>query len=204
MNSLHYNIFDISIMPRSTTTFESCEYYHVWTHANGAENIFREDENYLFFLSRYTFYLAPVVKTFAYCLMPNHIHLLIQVKENPNISVSKAFSNLLNSYSQSFNKKYDRKGSLFISNLKRKKIDSDSYLTRCITYIHQNPSHHGFVEDFTKWKHSSWKAFFSESQTNLEREKVLDWFGGKDAMVSNHKLSIDIDFDPLEKIDFRG
>ncbi len=82
-----------------------------------------------------------------------------------------------------------------MSNLKRKKIDSDSYFTRCITYIHQNPAHHGFVKDFTKWKHSSWKAFFSEKQTHLEREKVLEWFGGKEEMITDHRQSIDLDID---------
>ncbi len=185
-------------MPRPTTPFEPGGFYHVWTHANGIENIFREDENYYFFLSKYSFYLPPVVKTFAYCLMPNHFHFLIQVKEDSELSTSKAFSNLLNFYCQSYNKKYQRKGSLFMANLKRKKINSDSYFTRCITYIHQNPAHHGFVKDFTNWKHSSWKAFFSEKQTLLEREKVLEWFGGIEALLADHRSTSKIDFDPNE------
>lgn len=186
-------------MSRPTTPFEPGAYYHVWTHANGKENIFRKDENYFFFLSKDSFYLSPAVKTFAYYLMPNHFHFLIQVNEGPALSTSKAFSNLLNSYCQSYNKKYHRKGSLFMSNLKRKKISNDSYFTRCITYIHQNPTHHGFAKDFSKWKHSSWKAFFSEKQTHLEREKVLEWFGGKEGMLADHQQSIDLDIDLIEK-----
>ncbi|WP_225586901.1 hypothetical protein [Algoriphagus sp. Y33] len=86
-----------------------------------------------------------------------------------------------------------------MSNLKRKKIDSDSYFTRCVTYIHQNPSHHGFVKDFSKWHYSSWNAFFSEKQTLLEREKVIEWFGGKEEMISAHKTSIELKFDTAEK-----
>ena len=86
-----------------------------------------------------------------------------------------------------------------MSNLKRKKINTDSYFTRCITYIHQNPTHHGFEKDFSNWKHSSWKAFFSEKKTHLEREKVLEWFGGKEGMIANHKLPIEIDFDLFEE-----
>lgn len=185
-------------MPKPKVPFESGGYYHVWTHANGTENIFREQENYFFFLSKYASYLFPVVRTFAYCLMPNHIHLLIQVREISAVSASKAFSNLLNSYCQAYNKKYHRKGSLFMSNLKRKKIDSDSYFTRCVTYIHQNPAHHGFVKDFSKWPYSSWKAFFSEKQTHLEKEKVLEWFGGKEAMLADHKSIGKMDFGPNE------
>jgi putative transposase len=86
-----------------------------------------------------------------------------------------------------------------MSNLKRKKINTDSYFTRCITYIHQNSAHHGFIKDFTKWKHSSWRAFFSEKQTHLEREKVLEWFGGKEEMISAHKTSIELNFDTAEE-----
>jgi putative transposase len=97
-------------MSRPTTPFEPCGYYHVWTHANGIENIFREEENYYFFLSKYSFYLSPVVKTFAYCLMPNHFHFMIKVKEDPALSTSKAFSNLLNSYCQSYKRNAIEKG----------------------------------------------------------------------------------------------
>jgi len=53
--------------------------YHVYSHANGNENIFKSDENFRFFLEKYNLYIQPVARTFAYCLMPNHFHFLIQV-----------------------------------------------------------------------------------------------------------------------------
>lgn len=56
-------------------------YYHIYNHANGSENLFLNDENYNFFLKRYTSYIMPVDDTFAYCLMPNHIHFLVRIKE---------------------------------------------------------------------------------------------------------------------------
>ncbi|MEX2592037.1 MAG: transposase, partial [Anditalea sp.] len=55
--------------------------YHIYNHANGTENIFREEENYRYFLRQYEKYLGPVVNTFAYCLMPNHFHMLVRVRE---------------------------------------------------------------------------------------------------------------------------
>jgi putative transposase len=54
--------------------------YHIYNHANGNENIFREEENYLFFLKHYAKYLRNVVDTYAYCLMPSHFHLLVGTK----------------------------------------------------------------------------------------------------------------------------
>ncbi|KAF5051718.1 hypothetical protein DSECCO2_416110 [anaerobic digester metagenome] len=59
---------------------EPDKYYHIYNHANGFENVFRCKENYLFFLQKYLFHLLPFFDTYAYCLMPNHFHLLIRVK----------------------------------------------------------------------------------------------------------------------------
>lgn len=53
-------------MPTPKVQFESGTFYHVWTHANGLDNLFREEENYKFFLSKYSIYIHPVAKTFAY------------------------------------------------------------------------------------------------------------------------------------------
>ncbi|HEX4372500.1 MAG TPA: hypothetical protein VHZ50_04255, partial [Puia sp.] len=55
-------------------------YYHIFNHANGDENIFREEENYRFFLEKYVLYIHPVAETLAYCLMPNHFHMLVKIK----------------------------------------------------------------------------------------------------------------------------
>ncbi len=67
-------------MAQKSIPLESCRMYHIWTHANGDENLFREDENYRYFLQKYAYYLHPVIETFAYCLMPNHLHLMIRVR----------------------------------------------------------------------------------------------------------------------------
>jgi len=119
------------------------------------------------------YHVHPVVESFAYCLMPNHLHLVLRVKgeeevlehlktkvsnPTPNLQgfknlgglsrvISQQFSNLFNSYSKAFNKYFNRKGSLFIPNFKRKQIESNSYFATLIAYIHYNPVHHGFVDD---------------------------------------------------------
>lgn len=62
--------------------------YHVYNRANGNEKLFLSDENYCYFLKKYDEYIYPIADTFCYCLMPNHFHFLIRIKEE---SVLKNF-----------------------------------------------------------------------------------------------------------------
>jgi hypothetical protein len=59
--------------------FEPDTIFHVYNHGNGDDLIFRENENYLFFLERFRVYITPVADIYAYCLMPNHFHFLLRV-----------------------------------------------------------------------------------------------------------------------------
>lgn len=181
---------------------EHDRYYHIFNHANGNEDLFREEENYHFFLGKWSKYIEPVAKTYAYCLMPNHFHFLIKMKTSKvyeNLGgldgtskkkLSQPFSNLFNSYTKAFNEKYNRRGSLFMSNFKRKEIDSDSYLTDVIVYIHQNPTHHAFTKSWHNWKHSSYESLLSDKPTKLARQEVMDWFGSRENLVQAHQSEI--------------
>lgn len=62
------------------------KFYHIYNHANGTENLFRSDENYRYFLQRYYHFIPNVADTYAYCLMPNHVHFLIKVKNELSIT----------------------------------------------------------------------------------------------------------------------
>jgi len=190
------------------------KFYHIYNHANGNENLFRNDDNYKYFLSRYAQYINSVADTYAYCLMPNHFHFLIQVKEedvliaqNPkglekNLEgyvlpnkleeyIIQQFSNLFNSYTKSFNKVFDRKGALFQQKFKRKEITSDNYYTKLIHYIHANPVHHGFTKSIEEWNYSSYHSLISDKPTHLKREEVLEWYNGKNDFIAFHKQPIE-------------
>lgn len=165
--------------------------YHVFNHAVGKDKLFLSEENYFYFLRRYKHFVPPVADTYAYCLIPNHIHFAVEIKQQINVPpgsrysasqyVSKQFSNLFSSYAQAFNKQQKRMGNLFISNFKRRKIDTDDYLTNVIKYIHLNPLTHGIVKEISQWKFSSYNAICSNQETFIAREKVLQWFGGIEA-----------------------
>ena len=185
-------------------------FYHIYNHANGNENLFRNDENYYYFLQKFAHYINPIADTYAYCLMPNHIHFLIKIKSDidlettlrekkpiltgfANLSgqIPQQFSNLFNSYSKAYNEMYDRKGSLFMRLFKRKPVESDLYFTTVVHYIHANPVHHGFCTDIYDWKHSSIHSHLSNRNSHLKRNEVLDWFGGKDNFIKFHQQDID-------------
>ncbi len=190
-------------------------FYHLYNHANGSENIFREEKNYHFFLEKAGKYLNPYMNIYAYCLMPNHFHLLIRIKEEKRLyellsksnsfkkmsetnqiqcmynKISKSLSNLFSSYTQSYNRIYQRRGSLFMPNFKTNDIEDDHAFCAVIHYIHANPVHHGFVKDMREWKYSSFLSLYSEKPTKLERDYVMTIFGNKQAFLNYHTKPID-------------
>lgn len=195
--------------------------YHIYTHANGFENLFRCDENYRYFIQRYQNFIPPIADTLAYCLMPNHIHLLVRVQEeeelkmyfkrkyptkdltglvcdrNQDLSglgdlVILQFSHLFNAYTKAYNKVYQRRGSLFTRSFKRKQITHDSYFTQAIHYIHANPVHHGFVKDIGDWRWSSYSDHAQTEPSFIKREEVIHWFGGKEEYVRFHNRPIEV------------
>ncbi|MAJ97033.1 hypothetical protein CL644_02380 [bacterium] len=78
-----------------------------------------------------------LVDVLSYCLMPNHVHLIIREKEDDGIS--KFMSKVMTGYSMYFNKKYERSGALFQGRFQAKHIDSDFYFRHIFSYIHLNP-----------------------------------------------------------------
>ena len=76
--------------------------YHIFNHANGFENIFREDENYRYFLEKYLIFITPVAETYAYCLLPNHFHLVVRIRKREVIE--EPIRNKTNSNTNNFSK----------------------------------------------------------------------------------------------------
>lgn len=62
-------------------------FYHIYNRANGSEQLFISDENYLFFLRKYKTYISPICNTYCYCLMPNHFHFLIEIKSEKELEL---------------------------------------------------------------------------------------------------------------------
>ena len=189
---------------QSTLLLEPGHYYHIYNRGNNRENIFIEERNYQHFLRLYVKYLEPVTETFAYCLMPNHFHLLVRVKtERPDLDnpanltplttsdVMQQFANFFNAYAKAINKAYGRTGALFQKKFGRRLVTTDRYFTTLVHYIHQNPQKHGFVAHFREWPHSSYNALLGDQPTRLQRGQVLTWFGGAEALRQMHTALAD-------------
>ena len=185
-------------------------YYHLYNHSNGNFQLFKNDGNYQFFLNKYAKYVVPYVNTLAYCLMPNHFHFLIMVKENitsdtselseilPN-QVTNAIKNWLISYTQSYHKVFGTKGNLYYQKIRRKLINDEKYLNNLISYIHLNPVIHGFVGLPEEWQYSSYNAIISDKPTLVERQEVIDLFDDAQNFQFCHNLKV-LNY-LLEKID---
>jgi len=169
-------------------------YYHVYNRGTNRENMFFEERNYTHFLKLYAYHIEQVAETFAYCLLRNHFHLLIRVKNEEEIdpkgfqkplgsgvqrSASQKFSDFFNAYAKSINLAYGRTGSLFQHPFGRIPVTNDRQFWSVIAYIHQNPQKHRFVEDFREWKWSSYAVLLTDKPTRLKRAAVLEWFSGQ-------------------------
>lgn len=189
-------------MPDHRIPLEPERVYHIYTHANGSQDLFRSDENYRYFLEKYATYIYPIAETFAYCLMPNHLHLMVRIKGRESLSslqgfktlegmelsntISRQFSHLFNGYTQAYNRMFNRKGSLFIPRFHRKLIDSNTYFSTLIAYIHNNPVNHGFDNSAADWPHSSWQTHTGSKPTKLAKTEDLSWFGGQQKFLEFH------------------
>src|SRR4051812_40416336 len=103
------------------------------------------------------------------------------------LTATKQLGHLFNGYAQSFNRRHDRTGGLFEKPFKRKQIESKDGLISLILYIHTNPVHHCFVHDFAEWPYSSFHKLISDGDSFLNKHAVLDWFGGKENLISSHR-----------------
>ncbi len=139
----------------------SGEYYHIYNRGNSKQKIFHDEEDYQRFIfllyvsntsEKFDFYnLSRNIKLNifqkeknncfvgigAYCLMPNHFHLLItEINEG---GISKFMQKISTAYSMYYNRKYQRTGSLFEGKFKSQHLDTDKYLKYIFSYIHLNP-----------------------------------------------------------------
>jgi REP element-mobilizing transposase RayT len=185
-------------------------YYHFYTRGNNRADLFREERNYYYFLGLYRWHIAPVAETYTYCLLRNHLHLLIRTRDSSPKTPSRAFSNLFNAYARAFNKVYRRTDALFQRPFRRIEVTTEEYLQRLIVYIHHNPERHGFVHDFREWPYSSYHALSSAIPTSLQRQSVIGWFQTLDQFVDAHarddtmpsmEITVDADDQDLADVD---
>jgi putative transposase len=158
-------------MARRKTSFLAGHYYHVYNRGNNRHPIFFERENYLFFLKQTRYYLTEeTADLLAYCLMPNHYHFLVYLRQD-NLSEKMAFLSL--SYTKAINKRFQRCGSVFQGPFKAIHVNQEAYLLNLSRYIHLNPVKAGLAQRAEEWEFSSYRDYIGLRQGTLPQLSLL-------------------------------
>jgi len=149
------------------------QFYHICNRTNNEEALFRGDENYIYFLQKYRYYLDEYFETIAYCLMPTHFHILVRMKSAEITKTKTALATLLSSYTKAYNKRYNRHGSLFQPRTKAINITDEKHLITLLIYIHQNPIRTGLVNKAEEWKYSSYQDYIEIRKGSLPSKQLV-------------------------------
>jgi putative transposase len=147
--------------------------YHIFNHANGFENIFTDDENYRFFLDKYKQYITPIAETYAYCMLPNHFHLVVRIRRKEVIEELIRNKNNFPKVSFDFEKVREE---VNISN-----DDIEKYLSKQFS---------NFFSCYTQSFNRMYKRMGSLFIKNFKREIILDKEYFMNAVVYTHRNPI--------------
>lgn len=152
--------------------------YHVITRGNNREKVFKDDQDRKAYLQRLAFYCEDKgVDLLCYCLLPNHIHLLLQT---PQGNLSKTMQPLQTSYTAYFNKKHPHSGHVFEQRYKAFLVDKDNYLLQVSRYIHLNPVEAGIARRPQSYRWSSYRAYTGgPNYYGVKQQILLDNFTGR-------------------------
>ena len=136
--------------------------YHVMNRGRRGENVFGTKEDYLSFIKLLEeLYEVFNIKVAAYCLMPNHYHILVQT---PDANLSRSIRHLNGVYTQRYNRRHGYDGPLFKGRYKSILVETDSYALELVRYIHRNPLKAGIVESLEKYQWSTHKSYLSNAE----------------------------------------
>ncbi len=161
-------------------TWQAGMYYHIYNRGVSKTTLFREPTNYLFVIEKLQKYRkVNHVAVIAYCLMPNHYHLLLrQDGAEPAGNVPQS---VFNSYSKAYNLKYSHSGTLFEARFHAKPVQTKSHLLHLCRYIHGNPVKDGLVADPADWGWSNYLEWIGERNGSLvDREFINSEFDNAD------------------------
>lgn len=173
--------------------------YHIYNRGINKDLIFKNEQDYKVFLTYLKEYLTPnensekfkvrnlqnyfgEIQLLAFCLMPNHIHLLI--KQGDKNSIKKFTKSLFTRYSMYFNKKYKREGPLFQGKYKATNIINRDYLLDVSRYIHRNPIK--ISKNIIEY-YSSYAYYLGLVELSwVNKDIVLDYFNDSSFMITNN------------------
>lgn len=174
-------------MPRKARGKSSTGVYHTIVRGVGQKDIFHDKED----RKRYLEILKNVKHTtpytlLGYCLMTNHVHLLIKEGQD---AIGKVMGSIGISYAYWYNKKYQRVGHLFQDRYKSENVEDERYLLTVLRYIHQNPVQANMVKAIGDYPWSSYRAYIDNNKKTYP-EPLVDPKIVMDIFKSNNKDAI--------------
>ena len=162
-------------MPRRNIEFAKDHYYHMYNRGAGRQSIFHNDADYLKCIRTMKLVANEYkISIIAYCLMSNHYHWL--VRQDGEIPASDLPKRVFGSYSQAFNLKYHRSGTLFEDRFKVRLVSSDEYLRHLCLYIHGNPVKDGFAISPELWPYSNYQDWIGLRNGELVDRSFIQTF----------------------------
>ena len=153
-------------MARRKVVFIPDGYYHIYNRGAHQADIFRSDADYVFLIKKLKeLAVRNNIAVIAYCLMSNHYHLLL--RQNGEIEISSLMQALFNSYSKTFNVKYQHSGTIFEGPYKAIEVETGPYLLHLCRYIHRNPLEASMVVKPEQWHYSNYPEFIGLRQGTL-------------------------------------
>lgn len=157
-------------MVRKAREKSSTGIYHIMLRGINRQDIFNDDEDRIKFIQALEKYKdVSEYEVYGYCLMSNHIHLLIKEGKEP---IGNTMKRIGVSYVYWYNIKYERYGHLFQDRYKSETVEDDKYLMMVLRYIHQNPLKAGMVESVDSYKWSSYRDY-AEGKNTLVNTKFI-------------------------------
>ena len=187
-------------MPRQARTMSSSRIYHIMLRGINQQQIFEDEQDYKRFLK--ILEECKVIceyKIYAYCLMGNHIHLLLETgKEDCSLVMKRICTRFVYWY----NLKYNRVGHLFQDRYRSEPVEDESYLVMATVYIHQNPMKAGITKGLS-YKYSSYDSYIKKDFWLVDGEKVKEAMKPFDFEEYHKNFTetrfIDIDEKPIQR-----
>ncbi len=182
-------------MPRLPRLKSESGIYHIMLRGINQQAIFEDEEDYTKFIETLETYKAVSgYKVFAYCLMSNHIHILLKVEKE---DIDVIMKRIAGSYVYWYNWKYYRKGHLFQDRFKSEPVENDAYFLTVLRYIHQNPVKASIVETIDEYVYSSYNEYI-EGVSSLIDIDFVDSMINKESFIefnneANNDICLDID-----------
>ena len=169
-------------MPRRARELSRTNIYHVMLRGINRQTIFEDNEDmYVFMTELKRCKDISDFKLHAFCLMPNHIHLLLETGKEP---LEIIFKRLGSRYAVWYNRKYERVGHLFQDRFRSEKVETEAYFRTVLRYIMQNPMKAHLEAKPGSYKWSSFLAYERGAGSLTDTQYAVDLFGQRETLIN--------------------